>query len=139
MTTLASTVANAHEAGRDLAREEANRKIVLAFFDTDDIDERLKNVADNYKQHNPLVADGKEGVRKFFTEMHKLYPTMKARVVHVAADGDLVWVHAHLTVSAQDPGSALVDIFRLENGKIVEHWDVIQPVPPTATNRNSMF
>lgn len=139
MTTLAPATAQADAPGRDLAKEEANRKIVLEFFATDDIDERLKNVADDYKQHNPIVADGKAGVRKFFTDMYKLYPGMKARVVHVAAEGDLVWIHAHLTTSPQDPGSALVDIFRVVDGKIVEHWDVIQPVPPQATNRNSMF
>lgn len=138
MTMFSATTSEATPA-RDLQREEDNRRIVMEFFNTEDIDIRLKNVAENYKQHNPNVADGRQGVRAFFTEMKRLHPQMKARVARVAADGDLVWVHAHLTQSPEDPGIALVDIFRVENGKIVEHWDIMQPVPEKAANANSMF
>ena len=55
------------------------------------------------------------------------------------ADGDLVMLHVHSKPSPDGRGSAIVDIFRVENGKIVEHWDVIQPAPETAKNSNTMF
>lgn len=139
MTFLAATAADADPHARNLQKEEANRKVVMEFFNAENLESRMKNVADNYKQHNPNVADGKQGVRAFFAEMGKRYPNMHARVVRVAADGDLVWVHAHLTKSPEDPGLALVDIFRVENGKLVEHWDIMQPVPENAANGNSMF
>ena len=62
-----------------------------------------------------------------------------ARIVRSAADGDLVWLHLNSTQNAQDRGEAIVDIFRVEDGRIVEHWDVIQPVPETSANENTMF
>jgi predicted SnoaL-like aldol condensation-catalyzing enzyme len=52
---------------------------------------------------------------------------------------DLVWLHVHATNGAKDRGQAIIDIFRVKNGKIVEHWDVIQAVPETAANKNTMF
>lgn len=96
-------------------------------------------MADDYRQHNPTVADGKAGVVAFFAEQFRLYPNSTARVARVAADGDLVWVHAHLTRFPGDPGIALVDIFRVRDGKLVEHWDVMQEVPATSANNNTMF
>ena len=56
-----------------------------------------------------------------------------------AAEGDLVVTHGLITTSPEDRGTAAVDIFGLENGKIVEHWDVLQPVPETSENDNTMF
>lgn len=63
----------------------------------------------------------------------------KAEIVRSAADGDLVWLHVHATNGADDRGEAVIDIFRVKDGKIVEHWDVIQPVPKEAANKNTMF
>ncbi len=55
------------------------------------------------------------------------------------AEGDLVVTHGLIKTSSEDRGTAAADIFRLEDGKIVEHWDVLQPVPETAENDNTMF
>lgn len=60
-------------------------------------------------------------------------------IVRSAADGDLVWVHTHAINGAEDRGQAVVDIFRVEAGRIVEHWDVIQSVPAPSANTNTMF
>lgn len=125
---------------RNLAQEEANRQLVLSFFREGDLEKAMAFVDDHdYKQHNPLVANGKAGVYAFFKDMRAKHPNMKATVYRSAAQDDLVWVHAHLSEGPNDPGTALVDIFRVRNGKLVEHWDIMQPVPKTSANPHSMF
>lgn len=133
----------AQTAPRDLAREEANRKLVVEFYDRffnrHETEEASKVVADNYKQHNPEVPDGKEPFVSFFTGFFKENPNSRARIVRSSTDGDLVWIHVHSTNSQEDRGQAVADIFRVVDGKIVEHWDVIQSVPGQSANENTMF
>lgn len=121
---------------------EANRTLVLNFY------ERIFNqhdmsaadlLADGYIQHNPRVPTGKAPFVSFFTGFFKENPKASSRIVRSAVDGDLVYLHVHSTTGASDLGRAIVDIFRVEGGKIVEHWDVVQPVPDQAANQNTMF
>ncbi|MBY4628101.1 nuclear transport factor 2 family protein [Rhizobium croatiense] len=132
----------AFAASRDLKVEEANRKLVVEFYDrffnSHDL-EAASVVADDYRQHNPQVPDGKKPLVSFFTGFFKENPQSKAEIVRTAADGDLVWLHVHATNGTDDRGQAIVDIFRVKDGKIVEHWDVIQAVPKEAANKNTMF
>ena len=132
----------AFAASRDLKVEEANRKLVVEFYDRffnkHDID-AASVVADEYRQHNPEVPDGKEPFVSFFTGFFKDNAQSKAEIVRSSTDGDLVWLHVHATNGADDRGQAVVDIFRVKDGKIVEHWDVIQAVPKEAANKNTMF
>ncbi|EGE58867.1 UNVERIFIED_ORG: putative SnoaL-like aldol condensation-catalyzing enzyme [Rhizobium esperanzae] len=132
----------AFAASRDLKIEEANRKLVVEFYDRffnkHDV-EAASVVAEDYRQHNPQVPDGKKPLVSFFTSFFKDNPQSKAEIVRTAADGDLVWLHVHATNSADDRGEAVVDVFRVRDGKIVEHWDVIQAVPKEAANKNTMF
>lgn len=123
----------------DLEKEARNKELVVGLFSASGPDAITDLMADDYKQHNPTVADGKAGAVEFFAEQFRLYPNARAHVAHVAADGDLVWVHAHLVRFPKDPGIALVDIFRVKDGKLVEHWDIMQDVPEKAANSNSMF
>src|SRR6202050_1163970 len=93
-----------------------------------------------YRQHNPLIGDGMEGLRKFVAWMRANRPDAHGEIKRVFADGDYVILHSHWHGLSDSPrGEAVVDIFRLENGKMVEHWDVIQPIPDTAANNNTMF
>jgi len=66
-------------------------------------------------------------------------PEWHGRIVRSGTDGDLVFLHVHQTNGPEDRGQAIVEIFRVDDGKIVEHWDVIQPVPESAANDNTMF
>ena len=98
-------------------------------------------VGKEYLQHNPMVADSGQAFIDTFAPFLKLNPQSRASVKRVIAEGDLVALHVHSQLSPEDKGEAVVDIFRFDNdGKIVEHWDVIQPVPKekTASGR-SMF
>jgi predicted SnoaL-like aldol condensation-catalyzing enzyme len=93
-----------------------------------------------YRQHNPLIEDGMDGVRKFVASIVASHPDARCEVKRVFADGDHVILHSHWHgLSGNAAGEAVVDIFRLEDGKVVEHWDVIQPVPETSANANTMF
>ncbi len=133
----------AQTASRDLVQEEANRKLVIEFYDRffnrHETEEAARVVADDYRQHNPEVPDGKAPFLSFFTGFFKDNPNSKARIVRSSTDGDLVWLHIHSTNGEKDKGQAVVDIFRVADGKIVEHWDVIQNVPETSANQNTMF
>lgn len=125
------------------AQEDANKKLVLdfyqRFFGDKDISAADKYLAPSYKQHNPLAATGRDAVKKFFTPFfaNPAIPKSKIDVRRVAADGDLVWLHIRSKTTGSE--RAVVDIFRVQNGKIVEHWDVIQPVPAKSANNNTMF
>lgn len=133
----------AQAASRNLVQEEANRKLVIEFYDRffnrHETEEAARVVADDYRQHNPQVPDGKAPFLSFFTGFFKDNPNSKARIVRSSTDGDLVWLHIHSTNGEKDNGQAVVDIFRVADGKIVEHWDVIQNVPETSANQNTMF
>ncbi|HAT8211741.1 TPA: polyketide cyclase, partial [Legionella pneumophila] len=67
------------------------------------------------------------------------YPQSHSEIKRIIADGDYVVVHVHSVLEPDTKGRAIIDIFRLENGKIYEHWDVIQPIPDEAANSNGMF
>jgi predicted SnoaL-like aldol condensation-catalyzing enzyme len=98
-----------------------------------------KYIGPNYRQHNPGSADGSESLimtMKWFTQN---FPELRMETKRIIAEGDLVVLHSHLILKPGDRGSAVVEIFRLENGKIVEHWDVAQEIPEKSANDNTMF
>lgn len=93
----------------------------------------------DYIQHNPMAPDGAQAAVSFLQPFFDANPQMRYTVHRVIADGALIAVHNHLQMNAEDRGSAVVDIFRVESCRIVEHWDVIQPVPEQSANDNTMF
>ena len=123
---------------------ENNKKIVTDFYEGVFLKHQVKAYADQYigekyTQHNPHVPDGKAPFVNYFTGHFKENPDAKSVIKRAVAEGDLVFLHVHSTQNAQDRGVAVVDIFRVENGKIVEHWDVQQDVPANTANINTMF
>jgi predicted SnoaL-like aldol condensation-catalyzing enzyme len=98
----------------------------------------LCSVAPYYRQHNPTMAVGKQAL---IEALKKLPPgvTIHYDFKRVMSDGPMMVVHSLVTMRPDDRGNAVVDMFRLEHGKVVEHWDVGQPVPEKSANNNTMF
>lgn len=127
----------------DTATQEANKKTVVEFYEKGlnqkDFEAAAKYFGPRYVQHNPTAADGIEGFRKFIAFLREKFPDSRSEIKKVFADGDYVILHVHAVREKGARGNAIVDIFKLENGKIVEHWDVNQPIPEKAANDNGMF
>jgi predicted SnoaL-like aldol condensation-catalyzing enzyme len=127
-----------------LNETQKNKKLVMNFYTLAFVNKKVeeainKYVGDIYIQHNPDVQDGKEGVIKFLSNFLNSNPQMVFNVKRVIAEDDLVAIHHHSKMTPEDRGVAIIDIFRVEQGKIVEHWDVIQSVPEKSANDNTMF
>jgi predicted SnoaL-like aldol condensation-catalyzing enzyme len=135
---FAATLAAAQAAEQN-AKETVVAFYKMVFYDHKVADAFRTYVGASYRQHNPLVPDGIEPSVAFLSKRFETNPQAINEIKRVIADGDLVAVHVHSRLNEADRGRAIVDIFRIENGKIVEHWDVIQPVPENAQNSNTMF
>ena len=122
---------------------EANKKAVVEFYDLainkKDFEAASKFFGPKYIQHNPTAPDGIEGFKGFLGFLREKFPNAKSEIKRVFAEGDYVILHVHAVREPGTRGRAIVDIFRLENGKIVEHWDVVQPIPEKPANNNGMF
>jgi predicted SnoaL-like aldol condensation-catalyzing enzyme len=123
---------------------EQNKQTVIAFYmraftEHEPADAVAKYVGPEYIQHNPDTPTGADAFVESATSVIAKFPQISVEIKRVIAEGDLVAAHNLVRVSPEDRGMAGADIFRLRDGKIVEHWDVRQPVPEAAANDNTMF
>lgn len=122
---------------------ERNRAVVAQFVDLfytkKDVRAAFETyVTADYVQHNPNIPDGRDAAIAILEPMFSR-PDARFEIKRILVDGNLAVIHLHGRTQPDSKGGAVVDIFRLENGKIVEHWDVIQPIPDQAINPHPMF
>lgn len=124
-------------------QEQQNKHNVLELFEQGlnqkNYDKAAPYLGKQYIEHNPNGEDGPEGFRAFVSYLKQHFPNSKSEVKQVFVDGDFVILHVKNTGRGEGVTLAIIEIFRLESGKIVEHWDTIQTVPEKAANANGMF
>ena len=126
------------------ALEEANLKKAVYCMDLlenqhDLVASSRECFAETYTQHTPWLADGRDAVLSAFRTRFKKYPDYAMEIKRTGADGDLVWMHLHTKRTPDTLGNAVINIFRMKEGKFVEHWNVGQAVPEKSANNNTMF
>lgn len=124
-------------------QEEANVRLVLDLFETvlipmdkTRVDEFI---AEDYLQHSSLAEPGRDALKRWLDFVRAESPQATQKIYRVLAEDDHVVTHQHVIRWPGDPGFAVCDIFRIADGRIVEHWDVLQEIPAQPVNPNSMF
>jgi predicted SnoaL-like aldol condensation-catalyzing enzyme len=127
----------------DQAQMEQNKKAAVEFYDLainqKNFEAAAKFLGPRYTQHNPRATDGPEGLKAFLAFLRDKFPNYHSDIKRVFADGDYVILHVHNVPTPGSRGNAIIDIFKFEDGKIVEHWDVRQEIPEQSANSNTMF
>ncbi len=123
---------------------QKNKQTVLAYLNTAFNEKKpaeavQKYGGSHYIQHNPQAPDGFEAFIQVVGGFLEQFPQVSFDIKRAVAEGDLVVTHSLLKTSPEDRGTAVADFFRLEEGKVVEHWDVLQPIPESAANEHPMF
>src|SRR5215510_11975371 len=137
--TLAAPLAQAQMA--DAQKMERNKKNVVEFYNAvlneKDFEKAKTYVGATYIQHNPIGADGLPGIQGFINFLREKFPNNKSEIKRVFAEGNYVIVHVHAVREPGQRGNAIFDLFRMDdNGKVLEHWDAVQPIPDPATALN---
>jgi predicted SnoaL-like aldol condensation-catalyzing enzyme len=131
---IASSAYPSYAQERDLAQEAANKKFVREFFyvlyNDKNIEKARTMMDSNMINHHPHGGNGADGtLRALKQHLFGRFPDFKVEIKRMAAEGDLVWIQCYTKNDAKEHGKMSMDIFRVKNGKIAEHWDIIQDVP----------
>ncbi|HSV46453.1 MAG TPA: ester cyclase [Ramlibacter sp.] len=124
------------EEERNLALVLEMYREVLVKMDAAAVD---RYMAPDYIQHSQLAEPGVAGLKAFLAHVRSATPDAIQEIKRAFVDGDHVVVHTHVRPVPAEAGIAVVDIFRVQDGRVAEHWDVIQPVPASSPNPNPMF
>jgi len=125
-----------------MSQAETNKQIAITAYqrifgdlDVTGVDEYMSK---DFLQHNPTIADGQDGVKSLVRMLlSQGIPKQKIEFKHVAAEGDIVFLHSRYEMTGKE--WRFIDIYRVENDKLVEHWDAMMPMPDQRANNNSMF
>jgi predicted SnoaL-like aldol condensation-catalyzing enzyme len=140
LATLSTAgVASAAQTAQERANEKTVRDFYQAAINDKDFDKAKTFLGNRYTQHNPTAADGPEGLKAFLAFLRDKFPQSKSEVKRAFAQDDYVILHVHSVREPGTRGRAIIDIFKLEKGKVVEHWDVVQDIPEKPANNNGMF
>ena len=127
----------------DKGQQQENKKIVLEFYEKaineKDFQAASKYLGPQYVQHNQMAADGIDGLKRLIEFLRDKFPKSHNEIKRVFTNGDFVILHVHAVREPGTHGLAAVDMFRLQNGKIVEHWDVHEEIIEKPANSNTMF
>ena len=135
---LASTPAYAAKC--KLKPKEVATRFMTEFYVNKQVRKAFETWVDpGYIQHNPMAATGRDAAIGFLEPFFAQNPNIRYSIKRIIADGNLVAVHAHGQFAPDDRGIAVVDILRVQGCRVMEHWDVVQPVPEKAMNTNGMF
>ncbi len=124
-------------------REAENQAVIVRlyfqFFNNHDASYANQVISKDFIQHNPTIPTGRAPFVGFLQSLFQQYPDSHWNVDRIAAGGDLVWVQTHQTNNLQDAGAEIMDIYRLKDGIIVEHWDAFEAVSSAPLNANTQF
>ena len=143
VAALAGGLLLAGGASAETAQEKANKQAVVEFYNKalndKDFAAASKYLGNRYTQHNPTAKDGPEGLKGFIDFLRDKFPQSHSDIVQAFADGDYVILHVRSIRTPGTAGRAIFDLFKLEKGKVVEHWDAVQDIPASSANSNGMF
>lgn len=141
---LLAAPATAHAGTCKLTPKQVVTRFLHEFYIEKKVRSSFEKWVDpGYIQHNPHAATGREAAINFLEKFIEGNPGQRTEIRRIIADGNLVAAHSHGWQEDGTPeqkrGYAVVDMFRVKGCKVMEHWDVIQPVPEAAANTNTMF
>lgn len=141
IAVVTSTDAAAQEA-RDRAQEARNKQVAIDFYNAaineKDWEKAVRFIGPRYAQHSIYMQDGPEGIRDLVSRLKEQFPLNHGEIKRAFADRDLVVLHVRARRTPEAQGWCVFEMMRLENGKVVEHWDTFQTVPVIAANDNMM-
>lgn len=130
-------------AWAETPQEQKNKQIAIDFYNAALNEKNWPKaesyIGNRYTQHSIYMADGPGSLKELVERLQREHPNNHGEIKRAWADGDMVALHVHVKRNAEHRGWSVIELLRLENDKVIEHWDMFQPVPETAENDNTMF